>query len=48
VTRAIALLVFDNGLDPNTVEAMTVSRLITYIRLAVDLHSERAKQRSLK
>jgi hypothetical protein len=45
VTRKIALLVFDYSLDPNTVEAMTVSRLNTYFQLAVDLHKDREKQR---
>ncbi len=44
----MALLVFDYGLDPETIERMPVSRLQKYITLAVDLHNERSKQRSLK
>jgi hypothetical protein len=48
VNRAIALLVFDHGFDPDKVEAMTVSRMNNYIRLAVDLHKEREKQRGSK
>jgi hypothetical protein len=48
VTRALALLVFDYGLDPETVERMPVSRLQKYIKLAVDLNSEREKQRAFR
>jgi hypothetical protein len=46
--RAIALLVFDFGLDPETVERMPVSRLNTYMRIKADLEKDREKQRSSK
>lgn len=42
--RAITLLVFDHGLDPDTVEAMSVSRLSKYVGCAVELKKERAKE----
>jgi hypothetical protein len=45
VRRAIALLVFDHGFDPEKVEAMAVSRMHTYLQLAVELHKDREKQR---
>jgi hypothetical protein len=45
VKRAIAILVFDHGFDPDRVEAMTVSRLHQYLKLAVELHKDREKQR---
>lgn len=45
MNRAIALLVFDHGFDPDRVEAMLVSRMNNYLRLAVDLHKEREAQR---
>ena len=48
MTRAHAVLVFDHGLDLNAVEAMTVSRLMKYVKLAVDLHREREKQRPFR
>ena len=43
--RHHALLVFEYGLDPNTVEAMPVSRLMKYIELVIELNSDREKQR---
>lgn len=46
--RAIALLVFDYGLCPDTVEAMSVSRLSKYIGCAVELNKERAKERQAR
>ena len=45
MTRAHSILVFDHRLDLNAVEAMTVSRLMKYVKLAVELHREREKQR---
>jgi hypothetical protein len=45
VNRAIAILVFDHGFDPDKVEAMTVSRMNNYLRLAADLNKAREKQR---
>ena len=44
----MALLVFDHGFDPDKVEAMTASRMNKYLRLAVDLHKDREKQRGSK
>jgi hypothetical protein len=45
VRRAIAILVFDHGFDPEKVEAMNVSRMHNYLQLAVELHKDREKQR---
>ena len=45
MNRAIAILVFDQGFDPDKVEAMTVSRMNNYLRLAAGLHKDREKQR---
>lgn len=46
--RAIAILVFDHGFDAEKVEAMTVSRMHNYLKLAVDLHKDRANERGSK
>lgn len=48
MNRAIAILVFDHGFDPDRIEAMTVSRMNKYIKLAVDLYRDREKQRGSK
>ncbi len=45
MTLAHALLVFDYGVDPETVERMSVSRINKYIRMKADLEKDRAKQR---
>jgi len=45
VRRAIAILVFDHAFDPDKVEGMTVSRIHQYLKLAVELHKDREKQR---
>lgn len=46
--RAIAILVFDHGFDPDKVEAMTVSRMHNFLKLAVELHKDREKERGSK
>jgi hypothetical protein len=48
VNRAIAILVFDHRFDHEKVEAMTVSRMNSYLKLAFDLYKEREKQRGSK
>jgi hypothetical protein len=48
VNRAIARLIFDHRFDPDRVEAMTVSRMNKYLRLAFDQHNEREAQRGSK
>lgn len=43
--RASAILVFDYGLDPDTVEAFSLSRLYTWIMAGNDLFKDREKQK---
>lgn len=43
--KAVSVLVFDYGLDPDTVEDFTLSRLITYIKLGNQLHDARKRRR---
>lgn len=48
MNRAIAILVFDHRFDHEKVEAMTVSRMNKFIKLALDQYKEREKQRGSK
>ena len=48
MTRAIALLVFEHSLDPDTVEGMAVSRLSHYLKIGGDLRRLREEQRSAR
>jgi hypothetical protein len=41
--KAVAVLVFDFAMDPDTVEGFTLSRLIQYIKLGNDLHDARKR-----
>jgi hypothetical protein len=40
-----AILAFDYGLDPDTIESMPLSRLLTWITAGNKLHSDRTKKR---